>query len=584
MNLNIPHEPIRYAFIHLTDLMYRPLLIPDATLNSTSIFAEMLQLQPLLITLTNKMDPAHPLTSSILPPIPLLIPLQAVIDTLGTFVGNLDHAQIKLNSYQSENLFMTSKDLTQRLIMHYTKQFLSQLYKIFGSFNFLGNPVGLLENLGSGVKAFFYEPMQGLVRSPLEFVGGLGKGTKALVLNTTYGLVNAVSKITGTLGDGLSSLTMSEDYQSGRAAGKGGILYGLKEGVTGVYKDTVKGAKSDGFFGFVKGAGKGVAGLVLKPVAGVVDQATKVMEGVKGATKIEKTVSRSRSPRYIPKDRVLTMFEPYLADGQVFLTECKSNSEIPTDEEYMVHMKVSETVVVVVGSSRMFWIEPAKKAVTQVVKYKYLRSMQVDQRRVTFNTAKGPKPTLVISERIARLLPALQAAVAAQQWQSVNNLVVGVLIALGRPVSPEDRLLADVECQTITMATTTTTTMATPAASTTASTTKSEMLMSDVPVTTDGNLEGENGQGQGDKAEEEIALEEEPVPTATTNQKTQLDTLTDISQAPISSARVVAHHQGVESGKLLSMGNNTFTEYEILVESKEMGVAWTVFRRFTHFK
>ena len=144
----------------LVELICRPLLIPDFTLNSTSIFAEMLQLQPLLITITNKMDPAYPLTSSLLPSIPLLIPLQAVIDTAGTLVGNIDHAQIKLNSYQSENLFMSAQDLQQRITLHYTKQFVSQLYKIFGSFNFLGNPVGLLENLGNGVKAFFYEPIQ----------------------------------------------------------------------------------------------------------------------------------------------------------------------------------------------------------------------------------------------------------------------------------------------------------------------------------------------------------------------------------------------------------------------------------------
>ena len=539
----------------------------------------MLQLQPILLTLTNKMDPAHPLTSSILPPVPILIPLQALIDTVGTFVGNLDHAQIKLNSYQSENLFMTSKDLTQRLVLHYTKQFLSQLYKIFGSFNFLGNPVGLLENLSSGVKAFFYEPMQGLVRSPLEFVGGLGKGTKALVLNTTYGLVNAVSKITGTLGDGLSSLTMSEDYQNGRAAGKGGILYGLKEGVTGVYKDTVKGAKADGFFGFVKGAGKGVAGLVLKPVAGVVDQATKVMEGVKGATKIEKTVTRSRSPRYLFKDGVLTMFEPYLADGQVLLAECKGNAEIPTEEEYMVHIKVSETVTVIMGSSRLFWVEPAKKAVTQVIKYKHLRSISVDQRRVTFEMDKGTKPTLVISERIARLLPALQTAVVAHRWQSVSNLVVGVLLALGRPVSPEDRLLAEVECQTAftTQAVQAESQSVVSAAMTT--TAKSDLLVgADVETMVN---EEEEEEGEEDGAEEILLDEETPKDKSV---EAQLDTMTDITEVVISNARVTAHHQGVESGKLIAIGNNTFTEYEILVESKEAGIAWTVFRRFTHFK
>ena len=505
----------------LVELICRPLLIPDFTLNSTSIFAEMLQLQPLLITITNKMDPAYPLTSSLLPSIPLLIPLQAVIDTAGTLVGNIDHAQIKLNSYQSENLFMSAQDLQQRITLHYTKQFVSQLYKIFGSFNFLGNPVGLLENLGNGVKAFFYEPIQGLVRSPLEFVGGLGKGTKALVLNTTYGLFNAVSKITGTLGDGLSSLTMSEEYQNGRAAGKGGIWYGMKEGVKGVYKDTKKGAET-GFFGFVKGAGKGVAGLVLKPVAGVVDQTTKLMEGVKGVTKIEKSVSRSRPPRYIFKDKVLTGFDEYLAYGQSLLMECKGSAEVPTNEQYMIHLIISDSTSVVIGSSRLIWVDVKKKIVTQVVKYKHVERIQVEHRRVGFVTDKGAKPTLVVNERIAIVLPPLENAIVRKQYQSVTNLIVRILLVLGRPVTTEDRLLAEAESLDV------------------------------------------NGE--------------------VSKTSTTMTATTDITHAVISRARVVGYHEGVEAGKIVALASSTFTEYEIVVESKEAGLQWTVFRRFTQFK
>ena len=193
-------------------LIHRPLLLPDTAINSTSLFAEDLELQPMLITLTNKMDAAYPLTSSILPAIPFLIPIQALIDTAGTFIGNIDNAQIKLNSYTADTLFMTQQDLISRLKLHYTKQFVSQLYKIIGSFNFLGNPVGLAENLTSGVKAFFYEPMQGIVKSPQDFVAGIGRGTKTLLMNTAYGVWNTVSKITSTIADGLASLTMSEEY------------------------------------------------------------------------------------------------------------------------------------------------------------------------------------------------------------------------------------------------------------------------------------------------------------------------------------------------------------------------------------
>lgn len=40
-----------------------------------------------------------------------------------------------------------------------------------------GNPVGLVQNLGSGVRDFFYEPLEGMSEGSLEaFLSGLGKG------------------------------------------------------------------------------------------------------------------------------------------------------------------------------------------------------------------------------------------------------------------------------------------------------------------------------------------------------------------------------------------------------------------------
>lgn len=35
---------------------------------------------------------------------------------------------------------------------------------ILGSFEFLGSPLSLVNNLGTGVYDFFYEPAQGLVK------------------------------------------------------------------------------------------------------------------------------------------------------------------------------------------------------------------------------------------------------------------------------------------------------------------------------------------------------------------------------------------------------------------------------------
>ena len=59
-----------------------------------------------------------------------------------------------------------------------------QVHNVVGSFDFLGDPVGLLSNLSTGVKDFFYEPIEGLKPDGKGFLYGLGKGGTSLVSNT----------------------------------------------------------------------------------------------------------------------------------------------------------------------------------------------------------------------------------------------------------------------------------------------------------------------------------------------------------------------------------------------------------------
>lgn len=50
--------------------------------------------------------------------------------------------------------------------------------------------------LGTGVKDFFYEPAEGLMKSPTAFGKGVVKGSMSLVGNTTSGVLGFTTKIT----------------------------------------------------------------------------------------------------------------------------------------------------------------------------------------------------------------------------------------------------------------------------------------------------------------------------------------------------------------------------------------------------
>mmetsp|Transcript_47284 Transcript_47284/g.34572 ORF Transcript_47284/g.34572 Transcript_47284/m.34572 type:complete len:99 (+) Transcript_47284:649-945(+) len=84
-----------------------------------------------------------------------------------------------------------------QLSRNYTQQAGLQFYKILGSSDLLGNPVGLVDKLGTGVYEFFNEPRKGLMTG--NFRAGLSKGVTSLVNNAVGGTFDSVSKLTGSL-------------------------------------------------------------------------------------------------------------------------------------------------------------------------------------------------------------------------------------------------------------------------------------------------------------------------------------------------------------------------------------------------
>ena len=180
---------------------------------------------------------------------------------------------------------------------------------------------------------------------------GLGRGARSLVLNATYGVCNSVGRIAGTLGDGVSSLTGSRAFQDGRIAGRAGIAFGLREGVSGVVSDVMMGAEEGGIFGALMGSGKGIAGLVLKPMAGALDEAAKQLEGMKEATQLRPKRLRVRLPR-VSVGGEIAPFSGFLAEGRELLRVAIAAGNVPAGEEYVVHVPEATGHVIVVSRGK----------------------------------------------------------------------------------------------------------------------------------------------------------------------------------------------------------------------------------------
>lgn len=98
-----------------------------------------------------------------------------------TAFASVDRMDIKLSSFIVENAMESAATLKSRIVAKLGQDIQSQIAKIAGSLSIIGSPAGFVRNVGNGVEAFFYEPAQGLVQGPQDFVIGIGKGTSSLV-------------------------------------------------------------------------------------------------------------------------------------------------------------------------------------------------------------------------------------------------------------------------------------------------------------------------------------------------------------------------------------------------------------------
>ena len=66
-----------------------------------------------------------------------------------------------------------------------------------------------MNHLGTGVQDFFYMPIEGLVKGPLELGKGVIYGTGSLLKNTVQGTFGSASKVFSSISKGI--LLISND-------------------------------------------------------------------------------------------------------------------------------------------------------------------------------------------------------------------------------------------------------------------------------------------------------------------------------------------------------------------------------------
>ncbi|CCI41714.1 unnamed protein product [Albugo candida] len=281
-----------------------------------------------------------------------------ILPNLSMHVPDLDNAPVRLNALMIEHAFGTSGDLIRRVSKYYTRQLWKQLHIILGSFDFLGNPVGFLDHIGTGVRDFVYEPLDGLKIGAKGFRMGVAKGTASLVSNTLDGTFDAASKISGTFGQGLATMSMDDHYQQTRARarrhhvrsiregliqGSKELSLGLYEGVAGLVLGPVRGTRENGTIGFVKGTITGIIGLPVKPVAGIFDFASRASQGVRNRSYHERNkVQRIRKPRVFGRCNELKCYKEVDVIAHELLRRTGGNKLM--EEKILFYFEITQRV------------------------------------------------------------------------------------------------------------------------------------------------------------------------------------------------------------------------------------------------
>lgn len=261
---------------------------PQQQQQGQDVYFELLHLQPMQLDLsfvrTERINAEDTMQTS--------NPLMFFVNVMTMSIGNVNDAPLRLNALMLENARISTSVLIGNIREHYTQEVLRQIHIVLGSADFLGNPVGLFNNISSGVADIFYEPYQGLVMTdrPQELGIGIAKGASSFVKKSIFGFSDSMAKITGSMSKGLAAATLDKEYQDQRRMSKSRnrpkhALYGvtsggnafassMASGIGGLARHPLQGAEKEGLPGFVKGVGKGFLGLATKPAIGAFDLAS----------------------------------------------------------------------------------------------------------------------------------------------------------------------------------------------------------------------------------------------------------------------------------------------------------------------
>ena len=285
------------------------LVLENKIINSHAI--QFLNISSIYITITFRLDKTY-LNLSKLPSI-----LSRLITTFSTTLTSITGTSLKFNEIIISHIFSNLSYIYPKIYAHYKRELLFQIYKIIGGIDIIGNPVKLLNSIGTGFFELFNEPRKAFLKGPSYFGKGIKKGVSSLLSNILGGTSDSFSKITGSLLEatkiisGNSNYNINNEYERREEEPNGlikGIHLGLKRGFNeikkgfiGIFKYPIEGTLNEGVIGTFKGVGKGFLNCAFSPLNSVLTVGNNVFKGISNSDFLKHNINyiRFREPRIL---------------------------------------------------------------------------------------------------------------------------------------------------------------------------------------------------------------------------------------------------------------------------------------------
>ncbi|XP_035659003.1 vacuolar protein sorting-associated protein 13B-like [Branchiostoma floridae] len=230
--------------------------------------------------------------------------LVSVHASMKVFISS-DHTRLTFKNFSRTPVFTVSRNLVQDLALHYGSGALFRAGWVLGSLDILGSPASLLGSISSGISDFFRLPYEGLTRGPGAFVSGVTKGASSLVRHVSAGTLTSIVNLANSISRNMDRLSLDQDHahrnQEWRRRLPAGVTTGLVQGLSGLglsllgaiagvvdqpiqsiqyAMDSSEKTVTQRATGVISGVGKGLVGVVAKPIGGAAEFVAQTGQGI----------------------------------------------------------------------------------------------------------------------------------------------------------------------------------------------------------------------------------------------------------------------------------------------------------------